>query len=237
MMLRHGGCSAGLLTLAWLMASCGGGETAVPQAPISTTPAPPSSAPPVSRSGVASPTWDADGDSFGVDRTTWPKTVKAAEPIIKRMPTTFAGHRADSFFEPATSDHDGGQGASAGVLYGADTGWSIAQAYVTTDTADGQPETMTASDLMGAHFLMGYSCAKGSYRGTAKPAEGGLGPAPTDRQSGPVWFSCRIDGAEGDENHTGHAVGWLSGETAWQVLAADARTVRSLVTHLHQATS
>ncbi len=51
----------------------------------------------------------------------------------------------------------------------------------------------------------------------------------------PIWFSCRIDGAEGAEDFTGHAVGWTSGKTAWQVVARDERTARQLVTALHEA--
>lgn len=44
-----------------------------------------------------------------------------------------------------------------------------------------------------------------------------------------VWFSCAIDGAEGDEDLTGHAVGWTSGETAWLVVAKDKAAAASLV--------
>jgi hypothetical protein len=95
---------------------------------------------------------------------------------------------------------------------------------------------MSADDLLAANFLLVMACAEGSYQGTARPAEGGLGPAPGGKPGTKrVWFSCAVEGAEGDENFTAHVVGWTSGKTAWQVLAPDEASLRSLVTAVHAA--
>jgi hypothetical protein len=52
-----------------------------------------------------------------------------------------------------------------------------------------------------------------------------------------VWFSCIIDGAEGDDNFTGQAVGWTSKKTAWLVVADTQTTARNLVQALARAGS
>jgi len=51
----------------------------------------------------------------------------------------------------------------------------------------------------------------------------------------PVWFSCEIDGAEGDDNFTGYAVGWTSKHLAWLVVGPDKETTRTAVEALHRA--
>jgi hypothetical protein len=48
----------------------------------------------------------------------------------------------------------------------------------------------------------------------------------------PVWFSCPINGAEGDDNFTGQAVGWTSKKTAWLVVAKDTTAAAAIVTAL-----
>jgi hypothetical protein len=53
--------------------------------------------------------------------------------------------------------------------------------------------------------------------------------------SEPAWFSCEVDGAEGDEDFTGYAVGWTSGSTAWLVVAEDRQAARALITELGRA--
>ena len=53
------------------------------------------------------------------------------------------------------------------------------------------------------------------------------------KSSKPMWFSCEIDGAQGDENFRGHAVGWISKKAAWLVIAKDEKTARSLITGLN----
>jgi hypothetical protein len=50
-----------------------------------------------------------------------------------------------------------------------------------------------------------------------------------------VWFSCRVDGAEGDDEFSGYAVGWTSKKTAWLVVAQDQNATRGFVTALRDA--
>jgi hypothetical protein len=50
-----------------------------------------------------------------------------------------------------------------------------------------------------------------------------------------VWFSCTIDGAEGDDSFTGHAVGWTSDKNACLVIGQDLKTPQALVSALHRA--
>ncbi len=60
--------------------------------------------------------------------------------------------------------------------------------------------------------------------------------APTKIQSEPVWFSCRMDGAEGNSALTGQAVGWTGGrKTAWLVIGRDEQFARTLIEALRQA--
>jgi hypothetical protein len=51
----------------------------------------------------------------------------------------------------------------------------------------------------------------------------------------PVWFSCTVAGAEGDDTFTGAAVGWTSRHAAWLVLAHNPDAARSLVAALRSA--
>lgn len=232
--LRRGSGSLSLLALALVGLSCGTTPEPGPQGPASATPAASSAGPPPSSPPPGS--WSADGDSFGVDRARWPTTVAAAEPLLRRMPATFAGRPAEVDVTKAEPDEDGGSGAEGGVDYGDETGLSIAEAYVSTNTADGKPQKLSAKDLLAINFGLVFGCDEDSYRGTAAPSEGRIGPSlGKDQPDGPVWFSCRIRGAEGDESYTGHVVGWTSGKTAWLVLAPDVDTVRALVVAAHDA--
>jgi hypothetical protein len=96
---------------------------------------------------------------------------------------------------------------------------TLSEEYVTTDTADGKPELFSANNQLSTAFGVGYGYAKGSYRGTAtRPAYPQGGPGVTNKRiTKPVWFSCSINGAEGDDHLTGQAVGWTSKKTAWLV--------------------
>lgn len=130
----------------------------------------------------------------------------------------------------------GETGPSAGVTFGSQRSLSIAEEYTTSDTEDGKPATMSVEDLLASRFLLVMSCAEGSYAGTARPAAEGVGPAVANKPGkDSVWFSCRVKGAEGDEDVTAHVVGWTSGKTAWQALAPDQESLRSLVIAAHTA--
>jgi hypothetical protein len=180
--------------------------------------------------------WNADGPSFGVDRATWPHTVKQAEPVLRDLPDTLDGFRREIARPPGETGEYGESGPSAGATFGEQRSVSIAEAFTTTETEDGKPATMSPDDLLAAYFLMGMTCAEGSYQGTARPSADGLGPARSGRPvRGPVWFSCRVEGAEGEATASGHVVGWTSGKVAWQALAPDEASLRTLVTAVHTA--
>jgi len=124
-------------------------------------------------------------------------------------------------------------GAESVAVYGDVASLSVTEEYITRDTESGKPELFTAPDLLAAGFGLVYGCAKKSYQGTIKPLPGGLGPASSKKKSSkPLWFSCRIDGAEGDEDFKGHAVGWTSKKAAWLVIAANEKLARSVVSGL-----
>ena len=220
-----------------LLTMCLGGCSAdgPPSAPTPSSPASSSTTPGASPSGGTSG-WNADGPSFGVNRAAWPRTVKEAERVLQALPGTLNGSPREIVRPPGETGEYGETGPSAGATFGDRVSLSIFEEFTTTDTEDGEPATMSADDLLAATFLMVMSCAEASYQGTARPAEGGLGPAVTGTPGkGPVWFSCRVEGAEGDEDFTAHVVGWTSGKTAWQALAPDEASLRSLVTALHTA--
>ena len=227
--------AAGLL-LALLLTGCSA-DVPVPApspAPASPSPSATRASPSASPSGGTG--WNAEGPSFGVDRATWPGTVKEAEPLLQDLPESFEGFAREIARPPGETGELGESGPSTGAQYGDQRSLSIAEAFTTTDTEDGKPTTMSAHDLLAANFLLVMACAEGSYQGTARPAEGGLGPAPGSKPGKePVWFSCAVEGAEGDEDLTAHVVGWTSGKTAWQVLAPDEASLRSLVTVVHAA--
>lgn len=122
------------------------------------------------------------------------------------------------------------------MAYGQVVSVDLFEEYVTSDTASGEPEPFSANNLLAAGFGLGHACAENTYRGTLPSHDDFPGPGVTEKPlTKRVWFSCRIDGAEGDEDFTGQAVGWTSKKTAWLVVGRDKRVVRELVTALHRA--
>jgi len=172
-----------------------------------------------------------------VDRARWPGTVQEAEPVLQSMPKRLVGQTRQVYVQPAQKEEGEAYGANGGVAYGEVVSLDLSEEYVTYDTASGKPELFHANNLLAAGFGLGLACAKGSYAGTAPQHDDFPGPEVIEKPlPRPVWFSCRIDGAEGDESYTGQAVGWTSGKTAWLVVGRDKRVVRKLVTALHRAT-
>jgi hypothetical protein len=56
---------------------------------------------------------------------------------------------------------------------------------------------LTARHLVAARFGLVFAWSKNSYRGNALPSpDNGYAEIPAGE---PVWFSCAVDGAEGDE--------------------------------------
>jgi hypothetical protein len=157
--------------------------------------------------------------------------VAGAKVVLDRLPHTFAGQARQSYASAGEDD----SGPEASALYGEKISVYVSQEYITDDTEDGSRELFRARDLLAANFMLGLSCSEDSYRGNALPL--GDDGYPSIRRGKPVWFSCAVDGAEGDEDFTAHAAGWTSGTTAWLVLAPNSDTVRTLVTALHDATS
>jgi hypothetical protein len=227
---RSGHLGLSLIVAASLLAGCGDSQTAAPPPSSSTTTAA-SPTLSVSPSPSGSGGWTADGASFGVDRARWPTTVRDAKVVLDRLPQTFAGQARETYATPG----EDGSGPDAGAGYGEDVTVNVSEEYLSNDTEDGSPELLNARDLLAANFMLGLSCSEDGYRGNALPLddEG----YPKVRAGQPIWFSCPVDGAEGDEDFTAHAAGWTSGKTAWLILAPDRDAVRSLVTALHSAGS
>ena len=124
-------------------------------------------------------------------------------------------------------------GAEASLIYGDpdDVSVSVSEAYVGRE--EGETYRMSARDVLAAHFMIGLACGERSYRGNALPlSEDGY---PKVKRGEPVWFSCAVDGAEGDEDYKAHAVGWVSGKAGWLVIAPTEDKTRTLVTLLHDA--
>jgi hypothetical protein len=162
--------------------------------------------------------------------------VKESERVLQALPETLSGLPREIVRPPGETGEYGETGPSAGARFGEQLSLSIFEEFTTTDTEDGEPATMSADNLLAANFLLVMSCAEGSYQGTARPAEGGMGPSVSKKPvKGSVWFSCPVEGAEGDDDFTAHVVGWTSGKTAWQALAPDEESLRSLVTAAHTA--
>ena len=125
------------------------------------------------------------------------------------------------------------------MVYGTVGSVEVYEEYQTTDTADGKPQLESANNQLSAAFGLVFGCTKDSYRGTApRPSYPQGAPGVTKKPlSSDVWFSCTIDGVEGDDNFTGQAVGWTSKKTAWLVVADSQRTARELVEALARAGS
>jgi hypothetical protein len=231
------GAPIGVLVM--LLVGCGVTDTATPTAPSvsatesSSNPTPDSS--PAEESDRLGHR-DTSGPSFGVDRVGWPATAKGAYKLFNALPQTLRGETLQVYYQPADKDEE--FGATAGAQYGEATTISVSDEYITSDTESGEPELFTADQLLAASFGLVFGCAKKSYRGTIQPLEGGSGPGfgGSKRSSKPMWFSCKVDGAEGDDNFKGHAVGWTSRKAAWLVIAEDEKAARSLIAGLEMPT-
>ena len=169
--------------------------------------------------------WSGSGPSFGADRVRWPGTLDGARAVLAKMPKTLGGKAGEVLYNSGDRDDPA---RDAGVGYGSLGSVAVFEEYTTDDTASGKPAVMSASSLLSASFGLMYGCAKGTYHGTAPhpmyPRGGpGMSEHPLKR---PSWFSCRIDGAEGDDGFSGYAVGWTSKKTAWLVVAKDEKTAR-----------
>jgi hypothetical protein len=178
--------------------------------------------------------WSATGPSFGVDRVEWPGTAAGAHEKLQNLPAQRRGERRELSFSPADKKEE--FGATAVLNYGV-ASLSVSQEYLTSDMDDtGKLQLFSANNLLAAHFGLGLACAKGSYHGTMPKMKGYPAPAVTEKPlTKDVWFSCKVHGAEGDENYRAHAVGWTSKKTAWLVTAPDETAVRELVVDLHDA--
>jgi hypothetical protein len=230
------GMTSLISALVMLLTACGASETATPAAPSAavTQAAPeagPRSAPPRSTTRDPAPR-DTSGASFGVDEVSWPANTQGALKLLHALPQTLRGEPLQVSSSPAEEEEE--YGASATAQYGDDNSISVTDEYTTTDTESGEPELFTAGQLLAARFGLVFACAKRSYRGTIEPLEGGQGPGfdSPARSSKPNWFSCRIDGAEGDDDFTGHAVGWTSEKAAWLVIAEDEEAARAIIAGL-----
>jgi hypothetical protein len=179
-------------------------------------------------SEVFTPAWDTSGPSFGVDLVPWAATAKGALALLDALPDRLGGKPRHVHFSPADEEF----GAQAIADYPDVASLSVTDEYITTDTASGKPEPASARDLLAASFGLQFGCLKASYRGTIKARDGGIGPGTTKESPKGMWFSCAIAGAEGDENFSGHAVGWISKKAAWLLIAKDENMTRSLITHL-----
>jgi hypothetical protein len=147
------------------------------------------------------------------------------------LPKTLGGESLEVSYQQGGEEESGPEATAA---YGEVAGLTVAEEFMTNDPESGEPKLFTANDHLAAGFGLVFACAKKTYRGTIKPLRGGYGPGfdSSKRSSKPMWFSCEIEGAEGDDNFKGHAVGWTSKKAAWLVIAKDEKTARSLITGL-----
>jgi hypothetical protein len=243
-----------ICTLALVLTGCGTAGAGSPMAVPGTPPPPPvsSTSPgtvPSSASvrvhpGPATPVpgasstrpaggWTASGSSLGVDRASWPETFRGAQEVLTRLPDRLNGVARETY---ANAGDDEDPPHDAGASYGDRTSVTVFEAYRSNDPLDPHHAWGSATNVLAAAFGLGLACAKGSYRGTApRPRYPGAGPGSTERAvTKPVWFSCRVAGAEGDDDYRAHAVGWTSGKTAWLVVTPNQRTTAGLVGALHE---
>lgn len=197
-----------------------------------TAPAPSMSTAAPSGTPMTGSQWSAEGPTFGVTSASWPTSARAARAVLERMPETFDGQGRRIVSSDGVDGKDR-YGAEASLTYGDpdDVSVNVSEAYVGRE--EGETYRMSAQDVLAAHFMLALACGEGSYRGNALPlSEDGY---PKVKRGEPVWFSCAVDGAEGDEDYKAHAVGWVSGKTGWLVIAPTSDRVRELVTLLHEA--
>ncbi len=146
---------------------------------------------------------------------------------MRALPPTLRGKALVVDFQPGEEEF----GAEASAEYADLASLAVADEYVTRDTASGKPERLRAGDVLAASFGLVFGCARGTYEGTIKPLDGGQGPGfgGSGRSPSAPWFSCTVDGAEGDEDFTGYAVGWTTKTAAWLLVAKDEKFARALI--------
>ena len=208
-----------------LIAGCGqGSETAAPSAGSSARPPSDSQSanPRVSESPTQTAAGAAADESMGVTAVQWPGDLASAERLFARMPSEVAGMAGR---QPRS------YGPSAAIVYGSMRNGATAWVMGT------DKELKEPTGVLAVMFGLGLACKEGTYAGTAPPSRWGGGPDidrkhAYDPDKGAWWFSCTIDGAEGDPQHTGHAVGWVSGDLGWLTTSPDKETARALTTAL-----
>jgi hypothetical protein len=170
-----------------------------------------------------------------VDRADWPASLGRARTVLSAMPKQLGGSTAHRYYNDGVGEDPPSR--DAGITYGKSLGISVFEEYVSHDTPSGKPELMSANNLLSAAFGLGLACAKHTYRGTApRPSYPGGGPGVTTVPlKKAVWFSCKVDGAEGDANFTAYAVGWTSKHLAWLVVGTKEEATRIAVKALHTA--
>lgn len=229
-----------VLVLSLLLTGCGPAGTAAPSTTSATTStAVPTTTPPATvtaspQPSAAASAWDASGPSFGVDRAEWPDTLDSVRALLTSLPKEVAGQTRDLSVDPRD---EGG----AGVSYGRVGVVQVQSEEGQSEEGQEGPDKLTTYQLLIAGFGLGAICTEETYRGTAGvpvlrkgEQEGALAEAAPGVQDGSkqAWFSCQPI-TEDDE--WGHAVGWTSGTTAWQLYARDQKAARTLVTALHNA--
>jgi hypothetical protein len=156
--------------------------------------------------------------------------MDSARDLIDRMPDELEGGERDGV---------GRAGAEADV----DDAWaglSYSEGRTSLVVSDGRFEGVPASESdaqakLAAMFGLVFGCEGDTYEGSIDLQ--GDGPGLGDVDAGtPAWFACRIDGAEGDDDFTGHAVGWTSTtDIAWLVVGDDELSVRAMVEAMREA--
>lgn len=215
-------------TTALTVSGCGGNDGTA-------TPAPALASPSTAAPSATTPTgkqWSAKGPTFGVTSASWPTSAPAAAEVLERMPEKLDGQSRRVLSSDGVDGEDR-YGAEASLTYGDpdDISVSVSEAYVSQE--DGETYPISARDALAARFMLGLACGEESYRGNALPlSDEGY---PKVKRGEPVWFSCAVDGAEGEEDYRAHAVGWVNGKTAWLVITPTANKTRTLVTLLHDA--
>ena len=158
--------------------------------------------------------------------------MTAAGDVLAGMPERLGGEERELMLpEPdqAEADH-------AGVFYGGERTYVLVSDDTFSGEAGAPPEVAGAQAKLAAMFGLGYVCDADTYEGTIEPHPEFPVPGYSEVEATtPAWFSCRIDGAEGAEDFSGHAVGWTSDKTAWLAVGPDDEAVRELVTALHEA--
>jgi hypothetical protein len=170
-----------------------------------------------------------------VDRLPWPGTLNGALRVLKAMPKRLGDTKRQLYYNSGAGEDPPSR--DAGVVYGTVGSVAVYEEYRTTDTADGKAHIESANNQLSGSFGLVYGCAEGSYRGTApRPSYPHGGPGVTKRPlTTDIWFSCTVDGAEGEESFTGQAVGWTRRKTAWLVVADSKTSARNLIDALAQA--